>query len=99
MGRKSKFSKEVKLKAVNDYNERKYSLQELASILGCTDNSIRTWIKNFESMGEMAFDNKPKNKSYSKELKLAEINDYLKGNGSLVDIAKKYGIYNKSSKT
>ena len=50
-------------------------------------------------MGEMAFDNKPKNKSYSKELKLAEINDYLKGNGSLVDIAKKYGIYNKSSKT
>jgi len=96
MGRKSKFSREVKLKAVNDYNEGKYSLQELASILGCTDNFIRAWIKNFESMVEMAFDNKPKNKSYSKKLKLTAINDYLNGNDSLIDIAKKYGIYSKS---
>ena len=36
--------------------------------------------------------NQPKNKSYSKDLKISAINDYLNGEGSLQDICTKYGI-------
>jgi len=93
MGRKAKFSKEIKLKAINDYKSGHKSMINIAFDLGCNESTVRTWINLYNSIGESAFDNKPRNKSYSKELKATAINDYLEGYGSLRDIAKKYNIY------
>ncbi len=38
MGRKTKFSKEVKLKAINEYNSGMKSFGQIANDLGCNKN-------------------------------------------------------------
>ncbi len=43
-------------------------------------------MSNYNSMGEIAIDDKLKNKEFSKGLKLQAINDYINGIGSLTDI-------------
>ncbi len=97
MGRKAKFSKEIKLKAIMDYQEGKESIDQIAARLRCDKKSFKVWINNIQSMGESAFDEIPRNQSYSRKLKLAVINNYLNGNGSLLDISKKYKIYSKTT--
>ena len=44
------------------------------------------------AMDQTGLLNQPKNKSYSKALKISAVNDYLNGAGSLDDICLKYGI-------
>ncbi|MDF2699769.1 MAG: Transposase, partial [Haloplasmataceae bacterium] len=97
MGRKAKFIKEIKLKIINEFYKRTKSVMLIANDYGCNARQIYNWVKSYELIGESAFDDKPKNKSYSKELKLAAIKDYLGGKGSVEDIAKSYGIYNNST--
>jgi transposase-like protein len=92
MGRKAKYSKEVKLKAIEEYNNGFKSYAQLGNELGCCATTVENWVRNYHAIGEKAFDDKPRNKTYTKELKMAAINDYLNGLGSLDDIAKKYGI-------
>ncbi len=43
-------------------------------------------------MDQLDYSINRKNKSYSKDLKISAINDYLNGEGSLQDICTKYGI-------
>lgn len=97
MGRKAKFSKEVKLKVVKEYLVGNKSSVMLGGELGCTPFTILRWVKAYEQIGEAAFNDKPRNKAYSKEFKLTVINEYLNGEGSLEDLSKKYGIYSLST--
>lgn len=92
MGRNHKYSKETKLLAVHQYQSGIKSKLEIASDLGCHSKAIAQWIRNYESMGEKAFDDKPRNKTYTKELKVEVIKAYLEGEGSYEDLAKKYQI-------
>jgi transposase-like protein len=94
MGRKPKFSKESKLLVVKKYNEGQLSYEQIINELRCGRATLNRWIKQFNVFGEKAFDEKPSNKGYSKELKLAAIEDYLSGQGSLMDISLKYGLTN-----
>lgn len=96
MGRKSKHNKGTKLKAVKQYIEGVKSSTQLAKELNISNKTILKWTRQFQTYGELAFDDKPRNKSYSKELKLAAISDYLNGLGSLPDISLKYGITSSS---
>lgn len=97
MGRKAKYSKEDKLKAVKEYKDGIKSLGQLGNELGCDWTAIRNWLRNYDALGEKAFNDKPKNKSYSKQFKISAINDYLSGEGSIQDITKKYGILSDST--
>jgi transposase len=97
LGRKAKYSKEDKLKAVKEYNDGIKSYGQLGNELGCNWNTVRKWVMSYNTLGQYAFDDKPKNKSYSRELKLLAINDYLSGEGSLIDISKKYKILSEST--
>ena len=56
MGRKQKYSKETKLLAVQQYQNGIKSKLEIAQILGCEITSIRQWIRNYDAIGETAFD-------------------------------------------
>ncbi|QVK17368.1 transposase [Mycoplasmatota bacterium] len=97
MGRKAKFSKEIKIKAIKDYQEGNRTKKQIATILGCNVSSVNRWINSYKSMGEKAFDIKPTNKVYTKKLKLAAINNYLNGVGSLNNIIKKYKTHSIST--
>src|SRR5574344_743010 len=92
MGRKNKYTKEVKLKAINDYIQGKKTAREIAYNLSCSVKCMRVWLKGYNEIGESFFDDKKINKSYTKEFKLKVINEYLDGKGSYLDIASKYKI-------
>ena len=95
MGRKAKYSKEVKLEIVRRYIEGESAsrLAEEFMIEGKYASSrIVKWRSKYEALGESAFDPSHRNKFYSKELKETAIKDYLNGQGSLVTIANKYNI-------
>ena len=96
MGRKQKYSKESKLLAIKQYQTGAKSISELAYKLGVAEIPIRQWIRNYESMGEQAFDNRVRNQAYTKEFKTEVIHAYLDGKGSYAELAKRYRIPSES---
>jgi len=92
MSRTSKFSKETKLNAIKEYQSGNKSKREIANELGCEITCIVRWLKSYESMGVKAFDDKPRNRAYSKELKTRVIKAYLDGEGSYLELAKQFQI-------
>ena len=92
MSRKSKIDPIVKVKIVEQYLDREIGLGQASKNLGVAYQSIRKWISIYQCNGPTGLLNQPKNKSYSKALKISAVNDYLNGAGSLDDICLKYGI-------
>jgi len=94
MGRKAKYSKELKLEIVKRYlkGESANALANEYALLKRGPQTIREWVHKYESLGEKAFNHSNRNKSYSKELKQQVINDYLNGIDSLDGLANKYNI-------
>ena len=92
MSRTSRFSKKTKLEAIKAYRTRRKTVLEIANDLESDSSNIRRWIRNYESMGEQAFDDKPRNRAYSKVFKTKVIVAYLNGEGSSLELAKQYQI-------
>ena len=94
MGRKAKYSKELKLEIVKRYLKGG-SPSALANEYGMPKSmaiNIMKWARRFEAMGEGGFDYSKTNNSYSKDLKEKIINEYLSGVDSLAGLANKYKI-------
>lgn len=92
MGRKQKHSKEVKLLAIRQIKEGSKPINQISEELDVYRKTIYRWISSYDSIGESAFDEKPRNKTYSKELKIEAIKAYLEGEGSYLEIAAKYKL-------
>lgn len=92
MFRKSKIEPVEKVKIVERYLEGEIGIRQAGKELGVDPHSIRNWISIYQYDGPTGLLNQPKNRSYSKDLKISAINDYLNGEGSLQDICTKYGI-------
>ena len=86
MFRKSKIEPVEKVKIVERYLAGEIGIQQAGKELGVDHHSIRNWISIYQYDGPTGLLNQPKNKSYSKDLKISAINDYLNGEGSLQDI-------------
>jgi transposase-like protein len=94
MGRKAKYSKELKLEIVKRYLKGE-TISYLANLYNLPNNHgmpIMKWVHKYEALGEKTFDESFNNKSYSKEFKLQVIKDYLNGVDSLEGLANKYDI-------
>lgn len=91
MGRKVKYSAEEKICAIKEYLDGKNSIATIVSRLGIDPESFKQWVNNYEVMGADAFFN-PQNKHYSKVEKEQAVLAYMAGEGSLMDICKKYRI-------
>ncbi|WP_419508358.1 helix-turn-helix domain-containing protein [Blautia sp.] len=92
MSRKSRIDPVEKVKIVECYLAGEISIHQAGRKLGVTRKSILRWISIYQQDGPIGLLNQPKNKSYSKEIKISAVNDYLNGEGSLRDICTKYGI-------
>lgn len=92
MGRKSKFSTEEKLEHVLRCIEGKDSIGYTAKLIGIYHSTLKSWIRNYQSLGIEGLNNTSKNTSHSAELKEMAVRSYLDGLGSLQDICRKYGI-------
>ncbi|MCK4258433.1 MAG: transposase, partial [Halanaerobiales bacterium] len=82
MGRKPKIIFEVKVTAVKDYLNGIKSVQKISDELSVNQRSVNEWIRIYRSMGESGRLPQQRNTSYSKELKIAAVEDYLAGTGS-----------------
>ena len=101
MGRKIKYSKELKLEIVRRYLKGESALL-LANEYGMPKSmaeSIRKWARRFEAMGEGGFDYSKTNNSYSKDLKEKIINEYLSGQLNSYELSYKYKISKSSLST
>jgi len=92
MGRKAKYTKQIKIKYINKYNKGTKSLTEIVNELDCNKSTFIEWVKMYNEYGESVFDNKPTNSTYPKDFKEKVVKEYLDGKGSLRDIQVKYKI-------
>lgn len=91
MGRKSIVSSDIKISAVEAYLKGEKSALKISQELLVHVSAVKRWIRFYQSIGATVFIQEKKN-NYTKELKLAAIEDYLAGGGSLIDISIKYGL-------
>ena len=98
MGRKAKYSKELKLEIIKRYlkGESATALANEYDMTTSMDRHILTWVHKYKKLGESAFDESTTNKSYSKELKEQIIKEYLEGKDSYEGLANKYNIPSKT---
>lgn len=92
---RNKILKENKLDAVIKILDGKNSISSMAKKLQVSYTAVESWIRIYQSIGVNAFDN-TKNQTYSVELKLQAVTEYLSGKGSLDTICKKFKIKSKS---
>ena len=97
MGRKGvKIPAKTKLKYAKLCFENKMSKMEAARQLGVCDGDILAWVYRYRENGEIAFLDIGKNNIYSNELRLRAVQSYLNGEGSLREVAAKYGLRSKT---
>lgn len=92
MGRKEKYSYELKLEVVLKCISGKTNANHEATKYNVDRKTIVNWIRNYQSLGPDGLRVTSTNSKYSPELKLNAVLDYLNGNGSHQEICKKYGI-------
>lgn len=92
MGRKGKYSKEEKINAVQEYLDGKSSMNSIANRLDIDQSAVKLWVNKYSAMGMDAFSTN-QNKRYSKAEKEQAVLAYLDGQGSLMDICKKFKIH------
>lgn len=90
MGRKAKFSKEVKIAACEKYKAGKGSFGSIAKEVGCSEVVFLKWYHDYVNHGDSIFDEKPRNNSYTIEFKLEVIDEIKKS--SVFAAASKFGI-------
>lgn len=90
MGRKEKFSKEVKIDACKRYLSGRSGVSELKNEIGCDEMTLRHWIACYKNNGPESFDKKGHNRSYSLEFKYQIILECEKE--SVNTVAPKYNI-------
>jgi len=96
MSRKSKIEPAEKVKIIERVLADEISATEAARLIGVDRSSIRDWRNLYLSDGPSALMVQSNNKTYSKELKLQAVQEYLDGKSSQRDIVKKYHL--RSSK-
>ena len=92
---KSRFSIEEKLQACQEYISGQKSATQIANELNLGKQgkvSVRTWARIYLVQGENAFATRKGNRSYSRELKIMVVKEYLSGKSSLRDLMVKHNI-------
>ena len=98
MSRKSKIDPVLKVELVEMYLRDEIGIREAAKQAGLSGNGtepFRKWIDIYQNEGPAGLLEQKHNKFYSQEIKLAAVNDYLEGKGSLQTIAARYGLRSK----
>ena len=98
MSRKSKIDPVLKVELVEKYLRDEIGMREAArqaGLSGCGTDSFREWVNVYRNEGPAGLLEQEHYKYYSQELKIAAVNDYLDGTGSLQDIAGRYGLRSK----
>ena len=97
MSKKEK-QRSQKIEAARLYLSGRGSAQTIALKYGVDRNTVLRWARAYKEYGENGLHQNyrpryiEKNPIYSEELKMAAVESYLKGEGSLKNVCKRYGI-------
>lgn len=92
---KRKIDPSLKVELVEKYLRDEIGIYEaarLAGMSGKTANPIRRWINIYKNEGPSGLLEQTKNRSYSQKDKLEAVNAYLNGEGTLMEIAGRFGL-------
>lgn len=84
-----------RIEAVEKYLHGHESQRSIACEYGVDASTLRQWIANYEAMGPSGLITAKTKQRYTSELKTKAVEAYLRGEGSLRDICKKFRIRNK----
>ena len=93
---KYSFSKEEKLEIIKFYHEESYTLNEVARIFNVHRDTIKDWQNDYLYFGEEGLAPLNQQKTYSKEIKIAAVQDYLSGEFSLREVVRKYRLSSRT---
>jgi transposase-like protein len=93
--RRSKIDHIKKIEAIEKYKRGEGSQESIARENGVVPSSLNQWIANYEAMGPSGIETVHTNNRYSVELKASAVEAYLRGEGSQVEICKRYNIRSK----
>ena len=97
MSRKYKFDPVLKVKLVERYLRNEIGVMEAARLAGLSSNrSFAAWVSIYRNEGPAGLLDQDHNKKYSNELKLAAVTAYKKGEGSLRQLAERFGLRSKN---
>lgn len=92
ISRKIRFTPREKEQAVIDYLDRNKSRTQICEELCISSRTIQNWAIIYNKHGIAGFTGKTRNSSYSKEFKMKVVEEYIKGEGSSIDLGIKYNI-------
>ena len=92
MPNKRKLDFETQVELVQRYVEGEIGQCAAAREAGVDSKTFREWINRYKAEGAAAFLPRERNRSYSPELKLQAVQEYLSGKLSLDQICQKYTI-------
>lgn len=90
--RKYSFSKEEKLEILNFYENNHFTISEVSELYDVDSRTIKDWQSNYRFSGEDGLNRNKNHHAYSKEFKLAAVQDYLSGCYSLRETVRKYRL-------
>ena len=90
--RKRKLSDELILTIIDEHFKGGKSSRTIAAQHGISYSTVNEWLVQYKQNGVTAFTRDGRNKTYSTELKLQAVEDYLSGKGSILTISAKYGL-------
>ena len=96
MGRKTKFSTEIKINAIKDYLSGKKSQNQISKDLNIHLSTIQGWLSSYKTLGVSGVTTTSKNIGYPKLLKKEAVTDYLSGNFSQYEVCEKHGIRSRT---
>ena len=92
MSRRSKLTDEERISAVQEYLNGEGSYRSIARKYGVDHKLLRVLVGRAQTEGIESIKIRHSNKKYSAETKIEAVQEYLAGNGSQLDICKKYHI-------
>lgn len=92
MPQKEKRKPEEKAKIVRKYLAGEVGISGAAAEAGVDRETLQRWVMQYEAEGAAAFLPGRQNHTYSPEVKLQVVQEYLSGEGSQAELSKKYGL-------
>lgn len=93
MPKQQKLSPEEKVTIIHQILGGQLGMLEAERLFGVNHKSIQLWIVQYEAEGVAAFLPRERTRTYSEDLKLQAVTEYLHGNCSQMEICKKYKIH------
>ena len=92
MSERENLKPEEKVKIAKKYLAGEVSICRAAAEAGVDQKTLQRWIMQYEAEGAAAFLPGRRNHTYSPEVKLQAVQEYLSGKGSQAELSKKYGL-------